>query len=341
MRVLATHAYSMKEARRRCEEGDLPRQQLWGCDALERLGHEVEYGPFGDSPALRTLTRKTRSQLGYLDEELGMWRRRDRGAVMYAGGPDITRGLAYLRRARARLRLASVFHTVRPATRGDAFWIKSIDLAVTLSHRGGRRLVEQHGRDPARTVTLPWGPDLGFPLYRPTGDELVVSAGQTNRDISTLLTALTRLRAPARVYVPPGSPFSSTGDVEIVHIDPAGFHGVLHDLRRASIVAIPLVDVERVSGITELNDALGLGKPLVVTRSPEIDVDVEAVGCGREVAPGDVEGWVSALEELLGDAELRRRMGERGRDWARDHWNSDLFGERLAAALEDAFGSAK
>lgn len=329
----------MKEARRRCEAGDLPRQQLWGCDTLERRGHEVEYGPFGNSEALQALTRKTRSKLGYLDEERGMWRRRDPRAVMYAGGPDITRGLAYLRRAGARLRLASVFHTVRPVRRGDPYWIKVLDLAVAISRRGRHRLIEEYGRDPGRTFTLPWGPDLAFPFYEPAGDEIVVSAGQTNRDIETLLAALTRIRAPARVYVPPDSAFTSTGDVEIVRIDPDRPHWVLDDMARASVIAIPLIDPDRLSGITELNDALGLAKPIVITRSPEIDVDVEAVGCGRLVEPRDVEGWVSSLEELLADARLRAGMGDRGRAWARDHWNSDLFGERLATAFEETFGT--
>lgn len=334
MRILATHVYAMREARRRCEAGDLPRQQLWGCDTLERFGHEVEYGPFGDSSGLRSLTRKTRARIGYLDEEVGLWRERSAGSVLYAGGPDITRGLAQLRRAGIGGPLVSVFHTVRPARRGSARWIRAIDLAVTLSERGRRRLIDQHRRDPGRTVALPWGPDLAFPLYRPTGDEIVVSAGQTNRDVETLVAALARVRAPARVYAPAGSAPASFGDVEVVPLDPARPHWVLDELARASIVAIPLSDPERLSGITELNDALGLGKPVILTRSPEIDVDVDAVGCGRAVEPRDLDGWVSSLEELLGDSELRRQMGERGRAWAREHWNSDLFGERLAEALE-------
>jgi nucleotide-binding universal stress UspA family protein len=258
-----------------------------------------------------------------------MWRRRAPGTVMYAGGPDITRGLAYLCRAGARLRLASVFHTVRPVRRGDPYWIKVLDLAVAISRRGRHRLIEEYGRDPGRTFALPWGPDLDFPFYEPAGDEMVVSAGQTNRDIETLLAALTRIRARARVYVPPDSAFTSTGEVEVVRIDPERPHWVLDDMARASVIAIPLVDPDRLSGITELNDALGLAKPIVITRSPEIDVD----------EPRDVDGWVSSLEELLADAHVRRSMGERGRAWAREHWNSDLFGERLASAFEDTFGT--
>jgi phosphatidylinositol alpha-1,6-mannosyltransferase len=36
---------------------------------------------------------------------------------------------------------------------------------------------------------------------------------------------------------------------------------------------------------------------------------------------------------LLGDAELRRRMGERGRAWVEEKWRWDLLADRLRALL--------
>ena len=325
----------MSEARRRVMAGDFPRQHLWGCDTLERLGHEVEYGPFGGNDALRALTRRTRSKLGYLDEEYGMWRRRLPGTVMYAGGPDITRGFALLRRARLwRSPLASVFHAVQ----GAGSWVRGLDLAVCLSERGRDRLVHEYGRDPGRTVALPWGPDLEFPLYRPTGDEIVVSAGRTNRDVETLVAALGRVGAAARVYAPADSGVQSSGEVEVIRFDAANQHWVLDDFARASVVAIPLADPGVLSGLSELGDAFGFSKPVLVTRSPEIDVDVEAVGCGRWLERGDVDGWARALDDLLGDAALRRAMGERGRAHAAAAWNSRLFGEGLAERLTAVAG---
>ena len=331
MRVLLTHAYSMQEARRRCAAGDFPRQHLWGGDTLERRGHTVEYGPFASSERLGALSRRARSRLGYLDEEAGLLRAARRGDVLYAGGPDITRGLAWLRRTRGLpMPLATVFHGVGPV--GD--WVRGLDVAFCLSERGRRRLVEEHGRDPARTLALPWGPDLDFPLYRATGDQIVVSAGRTNRDVATLVEALSGGLAAARVYAPAGTPVRSSGDVEVIEFDAQNQHWVLDDFARAAVVAIPLADPELLSGLSELNDALGLGKPVIVTRSPEIDVDVEAVGCGRWVERGDVDGWRTALDDLLSDAALRRQMGERGRAWARENWNSDLFGQGVADALE-------
>jgi glycosyltransferase involved in cell wall biosynthesis len=164
----------------------------------------------------------------------------------------------------------------------------------------------------------------------------VVSAGRTNRDVATLVEALAGGLAAARVYAPAGTPVRSRGDVEVIEFDAANQHWVLDDFARAAVIAIPLADPDVLSGLSELGDALGLAKPVIVTRSPEIDVDVEAVGCGRWVERGDVAGWRTALDDLLSDAALRRAMGERGRAWAREHWNSDLFGSGVADALESA-----
>ena len=112
------------------------------------------------------------------------------------------------------------------------------------------------------------------------------------------------------------------------------YEHVLGDTCKAAVIAIPLLDPMRLSGLTELNDALALGKPIVMTRTPYIDVDIEAIGCGRWVDPGDVAGWRHALSELWADEALRTEMGAAGRQFAERSWNSDLFGAGVVAAIE-------
>jgi hypothetical protein len=101
----------------------------------------------------------------------------------------------------------------------------------------------------------------------------------------------------------------------------------------AAVVVVPVIDPGRLTGLTEINDALALGKPLIVTRSPYLPFDVEEVGCGIAVEPGDETGWRAALERLLGDAGLRGELGARGRAHDETGFNYAGFGAAARAAV--------
>ena len=65
----------------------------------------------------------------------------------------------------------------------------------------------------------------------------------------------------------------------------------------------------------------------VMTRSPFAqDIDIEAIGCGLWVAPGDVAGWRQALTTLMSDPDRRAEMGAAGRRFAERGWNAEAFG---------------
>jgi hypothetical protein len=317
-RVLFTHRYSMRLMRQATAEGGYPAHHLWGADALEGAGFAVEYGPFGGGRrALTHLSWRLGDRLGDVEQEAAMLRRARRGdAVAYSGEATLVRGLARLRRAGSGPPVVGIVHSA------VAPWMADLDVAVCLSSRVRAELVGVHGRDPDTTPLACWGPDLTYPRYTPTGSELIVSAGQTERDVPTLLRALEGTGLPARVY----------------GRDDAGRHynEVLEDVRRASVVAIPLARTDRLLGLSEIADALALAKPIVITRTDAIDFHPEAIGCGIAVAPGDVAGWRAALTRLAADPDEAAAMGRRGRAWAERHCNADLF----RAAIVDAVGAA-
>ncbi len=317
MKVLFSHAYSMTEVRRLCERSECPRQHLWGADALERVGHEVEWGPFGGDERLARLTRLTRGKLGYLDQELAMARAAGRDGLVYSGDQNLTRGLAYLRRRR----LMSVFHSIGAPPRAGGSWVRGVDVALCLSGRTRDVLVDGYRRDPGRTPVVSWGPDLEFAGYGEGEFELVVSSGKTGRDLSLLQEAVGRTKLAAKVWglSPEGSP-SPLADV-------------LADVRRASVVAIPLADPERLLGLSELNDALACGKPVVMTRSPHFDFDIEAEGFGVWAEAGDAASFARGLSEVTSDLSVAHEMGERAREFARSRWNYGLFCQAVVEAV--------
>ncbi|MEU8696705.1 glycosyltransferase family 4 protein [Streptomyces sp. NPDC048680] len=91
------------------------------------------------------------------------------------------------------------------------------------------------------------------------------------------------------------------------------------------------LDVEGL-GIVYL-EASATGLPVVAGDSggaPDAVLDGET---GWVVRGGCAEESAERIVTLLGDAELRRRMGERGRAWVEEKWRWDLLAEKLKALL--------
>ncbi|MFE2417725.1 glycosyltransferase family 4 protein [Streptomyces hokutonensis] len=91
------------------------------------------------------------------------------------------------------------------------------------------------------------------------------------------------------------------------------------------------LDVEGL-GIVYL-EASATGLPVVAGDSggaPDAVLDGET---GWVVRGGSPEEAADRILALLGDPELRRNMGERGRQWVEERWRWDLLAERLRALL--------
>ncbi|MDG9716199.1 glycosyltransferase family 4 protein [Streptomyces sp. DH24] len=91
------------------------------------------------------------------------------------------------------------------------------------------------------------------------------------------------------------------------------------------------LDVEGL-GIVYL-EASATGLPVVAGDSggaPDAVLDGET---GWVVEGGSAEQAAERIVALLGDAELRRRMGERGRAWVEEKWRWDLLAEKLKTLL--------
>ncbi|PJN12578.1 alpha-(1-2)-phosphatidylinositol mannosyltransferase [Streptomyces sp. CB01635] len=91
------------------------------------------------------------------------------------------------------------------------------------------------------------------------------------------------------------------------------------------------LDVEGL-GIVYL-EASATGLPVVAGDSggaPDAVLDGET---GWVVRGGSAEESADRIVALLGDAELRRRMGERGREWVEERWRWDLLAEKLRGLL--------
>jgi glycosyltransferase involved in cell wall biosynthesis len=109
----------------------------------------------------------------------------------------------------------------------------------------------------------------------------------------------------------------------------------------ARVLAIPLFESKgSLAGLTSLVDAMALGKPVIMTRNPYIDLDIEACGIGKWVDPGDVDGWADAIDWFDRHPDESHEMGRRARALVDEQgYNSASFALRIHRLIETAGAS--
>ncbi len=99
--------------------------------------------------------------------------------------------------------------------------------------------------------------------------------------------------------------------------------------QNARVLAIPMLDDKNLCGLTGLMDALGMGKPVIMTKHPLIYLDIEKEGIGKWVKPGDVEGWKEAIEFFENNEDEAFAMGNRAKELAKGGINSECFANKV------------
>lgn len=214
----------------------------------------------------------------------------------------------------------------------------------------------------SRMVQLPPGVDEKTFHPGSGGDEVRARLGLTDRPVvvcvsrlvrrkgqDTLILAMPRILAAepdAVLLIVGGGPYDKdlrklaheTGVADSVHFTgPVPWSELPAHYGAGDVFAMPCrtrrggLDVEGL-GIVYL-EASATGLPVVAGDSggaPDAVLDGET---GWVVRGGSPEEAADRISTLLGDAGLRRRMGERGREWVEERWRWDLLAEKLQTLL--------
>jgi phosphatidylinositol alpha-mannosyltransferase len=113
-------------------------------------------------------------------------------------------------------------------------------------------------------------------------------------------------------------------------------------LQAADVVCSPALGGESF-GIVLL-EAMACAKPIVASRIEGYEALIDRSGCAALVPPGDADALATALASLLGSADRRRALGEKGAAFVRDYdW--DIIAARLASIyqrlLQETTGSRR
>lgn len=159
-----------------------------------------------------------------------------------------------------------------------------------------------------------WGPDKDFFDKVPkTKGKWFVSTGKENRDFEVLIEAFKRTGAPLKIMTAKSHAGNSYEDlaerckdipnIEVVITENTGnvYPQMLEAMADARALVCPLRQ-DRLNycvGLSTIADAIGLAKPVIITRNPYHDA--RYAGCMHQV--GSVEDWVDAIRSLSDETD--------------------------------------
>ncbi len=207
---------------------------------------------------------------------------------------------------------------------------------VAWTQTAARSVVEDYGVPPDRVTALHPGLDLRtWPVRarptRPPGaplEALFVGNAIERKGLPVLLDALRRTRHPFSLHVVTGDPVAAEPGVT-VHRGLAPDSPALRErFATADVLVLPALADAAPWVVVE---ALATGLPVIGTDVGSIP---ELVGPGGLIVPpGDAEALARALDELGGDADLRRRLGAAGRASAETRYDRAAATRRLVTLL--------
>jgi glycosyltransferase involved in cell wall biosynthesis len=215
------------------------------------------------------------------------------------------------------------------------------DAVVCLASAHRRRLVEEVGLNPQRTVVAEFGVDGSFYRATPLPEEgYVLAVGKDlARDYGTFLDAVRGLDSRVVVVTKQEllAPFDVPENVE-VHSKRLPWDELLRLYAGARCVVLPLhADGYRfgteASGLTALLEGMANGRPIVAARREAFDDYVEPGESALLVPPADAAALRSEIERVLGDRELAARLAAQARATLDDRFTSRHLAVRLAATL--------
>jgi glycosyltransferase involved in cell wall biosynthesis len=85
-------------------------------------------------------------------------------------------------------------------------------------------------------------------------------------------------------------------------------------------------------------DYMAAAKPVVLAIDGPIREVVERAGAGLAVPPGDAQAMAQAVRRLADDPELRRRMGQQGRECVKGGFDRRQLAEQMEAVFTELVG---
>lgn len=351
-KVFVLNNYSFERVWREIKDQLKPNHHLYGTNYIAEK-YEVEIVPFDESKSHR-LTRfskfwkksKIPIPIGDLYQQLYTLKRLQKGDLIYAPCQTQTQLLSYLRAfgfIKNDITVVAHHPPIRGSVRKVREWFFKLELKGTVAYPSlSQRIankINTYKLD--KSKGLHWGPDMGF--YNSFVTDHVgnyfLAAGRTGRDFATFAAACSATEAEAKIiclrndYEKHLKQYDDNPNIDIIanRAEQSYMYDQLTPIMaNARAICIPLFEAKsHLAGLTSLTDALGLGKPVLMTRNNFIDIDIERENIGFWIEPGSQSSWEKAIQKLKTDDALCATMGNNAKRLGATQWNAEIFADEI------------
>jgi hypothetical protein len=244
----------------------------------------------------------------------------------------------------------------------DAWLESGCSTLLALSDKIQQLSLVEHPGAAAQLATVPWGVDVPFydrlrmeaggPAQPENGRLKILLNGITGRSFSAFVEALAgdmdvevRVLTDSAEFMAEIQEIPNFSSIRRSQGQPVPYRELVDHLVACDVVALPLnqppaTDAELIAGratlwgITALLEAAAVGRPVLMTRNPLIDLDLEAEQCGRFVETADATGWRESVQWCLANRAALPEMGARARRHVLAHRSMEEFQSRLQQIIE-------
>ena len=170
------------------------------------------------------------------------------------------------------------------------------------------------------------------------------SSGKTNRDYTTLLDSIQQLSEKKFLLIghfPKTKIVNEIPNLIIIHSDKnqtdtaIPYRSLVKHYSEAIAVCISLNgDPNDTCGYTEMLEAMAMGKPVLMTRSGCLDINIEKENIGFYVNSHDPSDWVKKINFISNNPKETKFMGKNGRRLVEQIYNISSYEKRVQDFLD-------
>ena len=326
-----------------------PGHCLFGAPELEKIGYKIIYsnpenptknkGAFSIFKNMITYTLKIFRVIKSID-------------FIYSPYPNFLEFIIFVRSIKI-IRKKIVIYQHSAITRKKGFigyylkqklYYKGVDKLIFFDKKSASESIKSGLITNKQIFIGNWGPDIEqynriLDKYKKTEGEKdikFVSTGKDSRDYSLMVDAFCDLNAKFELYLIDSDLATKFKDkssnIEVKYIkESKDSPQVTEKATLNSDVSLVIFKPTRptCNGYTALCEAMGLGKPVIITENSYIPFNVEKEGFGIIVPVGDVEALRNAINTFHNNPEMVKEYSKNARIYAERQCNSMIFGKQL------------